>query len=328
MKFIKNLEIGALLLYAKLFRKRIPLFVSWSLTNRCNLHCRYCEIPTLKSKELSTEQVFKVIDELYLSGTRVVSFTGGEPLLREDIGRIIDYAKSKGIYVKLNSNGILVKKRIKDIKNLDVLQLSFDGPKAIHDRQRGKGSYDSVIEAINIAKENNIRVYFNTTVTRFNVNNLDYIFCKIKEFKIPTSFQPVTDILFCTKNIGSLYPKKGDFNKAIKNMMKEKRTNPYILNSYNSLRYMSRWPLNSRINCFAGKVAYRISSDGGILPCNRTMDKSFRYNCLKDNFKDVLGKKLDAVCNGCWCITALELNYAFALRFEPIFNIIRLDYLK
>jgi MoaA/NifB/PqqE/SkfB family radical SAM enzyme len=91
---------------------------------------------------------------------------------------------------------------------------------------------------------------------------------------------------------------------------------------------MSKWPLGSRINCFAGKVAYRIASDGNILPCNRTMDKSLKYNCLKDNFRDVLSRKLDAVCNGCWCITALELNYAFSLKLEPIFNIIRLDYLK
>lgn len=328
MKLIKNIKIGSLVLFAKIFKKNIPLFVSWSLTNRCNMRCRYCNIPNTKAKELTTQQIVRTIDNFAKLGTQVIALTGGEPLLRPDTDKIIDYCKKKGIYVKVNSNGKLVKRMIKKIKNADVLQLSLDGPKKIHDLQRGKGSFENVIEAVNIAKESGMKVYFNTTITKFNVKHLEYIYEKSRELKVPVSFQPVTDIFFGAKSINRIYPEKEEFRRAIKRLADEKKSNPYILNSYTSLAYLLGWPHGAKIDCFAGRINYRIASDGTILPCNRTMDKVSRYNCLNSDFDSVFDRRLNAICPGCWCITALELNYAFSFYLEPILNIIRLDFLK
>ncbi len=327
MNLAKKAGIGMSVLSSRILGRRMPIFVSWSLTNRCNMHCKYCEIPTQKSKELTTNQIIQTIEELARLGTGVIAFTGGEPLLRDDIGKIVDYAKDKGTFVKINSNGALVKDKIQEIRNADILQLSLDGPKGIHNRQRGKGSYDRVMEAVQIAKTVGMKVYFNTTITRFNVNHLDYISRKAMELRIPTSFQPVTDIFFGAKNVAALYPERGDFILAINKLKQEKKRNPYILNSQTSLEYMSDWPRGGRINCFAGRINYRIASDGNILPCNRTMDRKLDYNCLR-NLREVFKRDLNAVCPGCWCITALELNYVFSFQLEPILNLARLDFLK
>ena len=88
MKIKDKIFIGHSILKSKLLKKSSPLTVGWSLTNRCNHECKYCGIPNVKSNELTTEQIFSIIDELSELGTKIIQFTGGEPLLRDDIGKI------------------------------------------------------------------------------------------------------------------------------------------------------------------------------------------------------------------------------------------------
>ena len=88
-----------------------------------------------------------IIDKLYLLGLARINFTGGEPLIRKEIGEWIDYAKTKNIKVAMNSNGHFVPDCIDRIKNLELLNLSLEGPECIHDTIRQKGSYQKVIEA-------------------------------------------------------------------------------------------------------------------------------------------------------------------------------------
>ena len=118
------------------------------LTNRCNMDCGYCmfENYRIKDKELTKEQLFKVIKELYQLGVRIFYFTGGEPLVypyfREVIEKILSLPHTHAIIL---SNGKTVshfsswlntisKKRIH-------FQISVDGNQKIHDAFRGKGAY-------------------------------------------------------------------------------------------------------------------------------------------------------------------------------------------
>jgi len=97
------------------FKKRFPLAVGWNITYRCNLQCKYCGWWENRASELNTKDIIGLIKELAFLGTKFISFSGGEPLLREDLGDIIDFCKMKGIYVSINSNGTLVKEKIKNI---------------------------------------------------------------------------------------------------------------------------------------------------------------------------------------------------------------------
>src|SRR3989338_9511571 len=116
---LKNIiKIGIGVLYARLLNRRTPLNVMLSVTNRCPSRCSYCNIPNRNQRELTTTQIFHLIDELRKNGTQRLGLWGGEPLLREDIGQIIDYAKEKGMFVTMDSNGYLVPEKTDKLKNL------------------------------------------------------------------------------------------------------------------------------------------------------------------------------------------------------------------
>jgi len=323
MKFRKRLGIASLMLYCRLFRKRMPLFVSWAITHRCNHHCGYCDIPDLKTKELTTSQIFKIIDELCSMGTKVLFFTGGEPLLRKDIGKIIDYAKSEGLYVGISSNGELVKEKINDIKKADMLQLSFDGPKEIHDRQRGKGSYDKVIEAINIAKKKKIEsVVINSTITRYNYKFIDYILQIAKRYDIKVNFEPVEYMPLGKKKVGIFLLRQENRKKVFDYLIKKKKNGNMIENTIAGLKYFRDYPQKEKIECVAFRITCVIAPNGNLFPCSFLENKIKPYNCIELGFKEAFNKSKPINCDSCVCNKILDLSKLFSLDLTAIIDTI------
>ena len=68
---------------------RCPVNVMLAVTNRCNGRCAYCRIPMRSPEDLSTDVILRLIDEMKAAGTVRLGIWGGEPLLREDIGTIV-----------------------------------------------------------------------------------------------------------------------------------------------------------------------------------------------------------------------------------------------
>ena len=97
-------------------------------THRCNLRCLYCSSPYMKTPELTTGQWCAIVRELAGLGCRRVTILGGEPLLRRDVGDIIQAVKDHGMRCVLTSNGLLVARRLEALKPLDTLVLSLDAP--------------------------------------------------------------------------------------------------------------------------------------------------------------------------------------------------------
>ena len=103
------------LLKDKLLGGRTPLIVVLNTTFRCNMRCGYCygrfyEYPN--NKDFTTEELINLIDDLKRMGTRSITLGGGEPLIRKDIGLIIDRIKESGIECGFNTNGTLVSQKI------------------------------------------------------------------------------------------------------------------------------------------------------------------------------------------------------------------------
>ena len=104
----------------KAFANRVPLSGSFELTFRCNLRCAhcYCNLPLNDKdaieKELSTEEVFNILDQIAEAGCLWLLITGGEPLLRKDFLEIYTYAKKKGFLISLFTNGTLLTPEIAD----------------------------------------------------------------------------------------------------------------------------------------------------------------------------------------------------------------------
>lgn len=132
-----------------------PEVMQVSLSYRCNLKCRMCSIAGLlpAEEELSTEQLYKIIDDASLYGIKELLLTGGEPFLREDIFSICDYSHSRGMRNIVTTNGILIdagmSQRIAG-SNLDHIHFSLDGLEETNDYYRGKHAFGRTIEAIKL----------------------------------------------------------------------------------------------------------------------------------------------------------------------------------
>jgi len=108
--------------------------VGWEITRRCNLACPHCYTAAANSDqfvpELSTAQCYKIIEDIARLGVEIIGWTGGEPLLRNDLENLIAYAKSFGIRSGLTTNGLLLSEsRAKSLKEagLEIVQVSLDG---------------------------------------------------------------------------------------------------------------------------------------------------------------------------------------------------------
>jgi len=107
-------------LYKQVEAKRIPVSGSIELTFRCNLRCAhcYCNLPAndqdAVKKELKTEEVLHIFDQIAEAGCLWLLITGGEPLLRKDFLEIYTYAKKKGFITTLFTNGTLMTPEIAD----------------------------------------------------------------------------------------------------------------------------------------------------------------------------------------------------------------------
>ena len=155
--------------------------VAWELTRHCNLFCAHCRVPTNDNRhtdELSTEECFRLIDEILKVGNPIIILTGGEPIIRSDIVSIARYATSKGLKVVIGSNGTLINQEIAvTLKDVPVsrIAVSLDFPVAkLQDEFRGmKGAFEAAMAGIANVREAGIQVQINSTITKLNVAFLD-----------------------------------------------------------------------------------------------------------------------------------------------------------
>jgi heme d1 biosynthesis radical SAM protein NirJ len=161
--------------------------VIWNLIRRCNLRCRHCysisgdvDFPD----ELSTREVFAVLDDLKQFGVPVLILSGGEPLLRPDIFAISRRAKEMGFFVGLSSNGTLIDAgTINDIAGAgyDYVGISLDGIGGIHDAFRGRaGGFADSLEAIRLCRRRGIKVGVRFTLTMDNADQLPSLLALIE----------------------------------------------------------------------------------------------------------------------------------------------------
>ena len=153
--------------------------VIWNLIRRCNLACKHCysiSADTDFPGELSTQEVYKVMDDLKAFKVPVLILSGGEPLLRPDIFDISRRAKAMGFYVGLSTNGTLIDEdmidRIAGI-GYDYVGISIDGIRETHDRfRRLDGAYEASMQAIRLCHARGIKVGMRFTMTQDNAHEL------------------------------------------------------------------------------------------------------------------------------------------------------------
>ncbi len=325
MSGFRTLAHGArAFLKAKLLRRGTPLVVGWAITGRCNSRCVYCGLWEGESGDLPTDQVLGVIDQMAAEGTIMLSLTGGAPLLRDDIGEIIDHAHDRKLTVRLNSNGILVGEKIGQLGNLDTLTLSLEGPKEIHDAIRGNGSYDAATGAAGTAAGKGIDVAFATVLTADNLESTDHVLEKASELKTKAIFQPPTELVLGGDREHPLVPSQEAYRAAIDRLIRLKKGGSRVVgNSLACLRHLRSWPTPTPLGCASGWLSCRIQPNGDVVRCSREPFSSAPLNCVKNGFRKAFDGLSPVSCDRCWCAARVELNLAFSWNVSSLWNRIR-----
>ncbi|HTY44763.1 MAG TPA: radical SAM protein [Patescibacteria group bacterium] len=320
MKLLTKIEYANAILQARLFNRKIPLVVSWEITKQCNARCKYCYIWDAPSEELGTAEALSMIDELKSLGTKSLHFTGGEPLLRQDIGTLLEHCHTQGISTSMNSNGSFVPLKINEIARLSLLKISLDGPEEVHDYIRGDRSYREAIEGIVAAKNKGMNVWLTAVLSKYNLHAIDFLLEKAAEFDAPILFQPATELVLGKDMQNPLMPEKEKYRQAIKGLILKKKKTRCIANSISGLKFLYTWPEINRIHCLANLISCRIESDGRICICYRNQIGAKKISGQKPSFKDVFSGLPFVYCDRCCCAPTVEINCLLSLKLDTLTN--------
>jgi radical SAM protein len=168
-----------------------PFTVAWEVTRACAyacIHCRAEAQPKRDRRELSTEEGFRLIDELVDVGLPILIVTGGDPMMRADLFELIRYATGRGLRVALSPTAtkLVTPDRLRAAREAGVarIQMSLDGSRPeVQDAFRGRpGSFRRTLGILDDIRSAGISLQIGTTVSRYNVDDLDAIARVVGEY--------------------------------------------------------------------------------------------------------------------------------------------------
>ena len=253
-----------------------PLRMDLALTYSCNNKCSKCYVESPRDiHELSTENWKLALDKLWHIGIPHVIFTGGEPTIRDDLPKLVEYAEDLGIITGLVSNG----RKLKDKKLVDTLvtagidhfQITIEShDEKIHDEMSGtKGAWKETVQGIKNIIPTPVYVMTNTTLTPYNIKDIE----KTVEFLASLGI----DHFAANSIIKSGGGKNDDLalsieelDDALARIMKKAEELKMSFLWYSPTRYCDFNPIEKDLGmkqCSAAHIAMAIEPDGEIIPC-------------------------------------------------------------
>jgi len=303
---------------ARLAARPAPISLTYEVTHRCNLACRYCDRHTALPREMDHNAIFAVLEEFVQLGTRYVSLDGGEPLLHPDIHDIVELLVDRGVTVVMNSNGILVPKRLPTVRLLSRLKISFDGPSQQHDAMRGRGAHRRAVAGVRAAQGAGIQVELTCTVGQHNHDLVDRIVAQAESLGAPVIFQPVGHSLFLgsSRDGSAFVPRPLEARRALARVERLKRRFRAVANGWSSLRHFRRYPEDTALPCAAGWVSATLDPEGTLFPCDQVNRDQRQNNAVRLGVRDAFARLDRRGCPQCWCARIVEGNYTWGLRLD------------
>ncbi len=286
--------------------------VSWGITGACPLKCPHCYRDSAEKPlpgELKYDECVQVIEELAKLRPRLLVFSGGEPLLRQDIVDLVSYASSRGLRVAVaTSLATATQETIKRLVDagLKLVAVSLDGASSeVHDRFRGvPGLFKKVTELINVLLDYGITVQLNFTLTRKNAEELP----KVAELAERLGVRYMHVLHFLPVGRGRKYTSELELpvKSALTLLMNLLRREWNIIIKPTCIPQF--WPLAKELlpdlyakltamyapGCIAGSRYFYISPIGDVQPCPYLGLKlgNVREKTLSDILKEPLFEKL------------------------------------
>jgi MoaA/NifB/PqqE/SkfB family radical SAM enzyme len=263
-KYHQTMQYAAMNYLAK--ESIYPFYASFKVTHICSLKCSFCNVWKEKTPDLSKEAVFKVIDNLANSSIIVLSLEGGDPLMRKDLGEILQYAHQKPFYLFFTTNGHLLDKRpMKEYgKHIDYLHISIDeghGNLAFFDRLEEFQSYGP-------------EICIQIVVTKDTLSALEEKVKRVFEVNARTVVMPACHL----DGTDDFYPDPKQFKAEI---LRLKEKYPKTITTPKG--FLEN--INKQHGCSTSSII--IDSDGGLFyPC-RTVGQHL-YNFTEGSFMEFL----------------------------------------
>jgi radical SAM protein with 4Fe4S-binding SPASM domain len=295
-----------------------PLRFDLALTFRCTNNCVHCYAGgPHETPELTTEQWKAVVDRLHEIGVFIVTFTGGEPTLREDLPELLRYVQNKGIVSGLITNGRKLKDKtyVETLEKtgLDFVQVTLESHSPdIHDAMTAtKGSWKETVEGIRNIIPTPIYATTNTTLSRYNASNFLETIDFLKELGVAAfgcnsliysgkANEISEKFVLPLETLGELLPKIRD--KANKVGLK------FLW--YTPTQYCLFDPVKAGLgvkSCTAAKINMCVGPNGDVYPCQSYFESL--GNLLKQEWQNIWNHPLavrirnreyvDPKCNNC-----------------------------
>lgn len=173
IRFLRNLRFYYLLNH--------PRQISWAITGLCNSRCIFCEAheQLTNQKDISTDRVFSLVDEISNLGINSLLLVGGEVFIRKDIFKILEYIKAKGFRVQVITNSLTIpnlsNEKIEIIKrSVDEISFSLDSTDVEqYDFIRGiPGAFSKVMKSIKLLTDSRVKQHITTVVYSGNMKQI------------------------------------------------------------------------------------------------------------------------------------------------------------
>lgn len=305
-----------------------PFLANIKLTQNCNSRCNTCNYWKEKSIDLIDKQrAILLLEELYNIGVRSIRFSGGEPLLRNDLFEIIESCglSNKFDRLVLATNGLLLSKYHKEINKSSItnVTVSLDGVGTNNDRIRGvKGYYDKVIEGMSKLKNREIKIV--STLTDSLSDDIEelILFCKKHNYQYGINLPDGKLYFFASKNINEFlenhWPSEESLSIIIEMLRKYKIANKFSLELIRN--YIIHKKLNIR-HCAQGFFEIYFDSNGDVRPgCNvfkpvgNILNEPLTDIIKSNHYVNMALKMYNLSCPTCTCGYSISLLYQNPLR--------------
>ncbi|HDS44840.1 MAG TPA: radical SAM protein [Methanomicrobia archaeon] len=258
----------------------LPGEIIWAVTKRCNLKCKHCSISEEDPEELSTEQGFALIEDAARLGPVKFGFTGGEPLLREDIFELIEYASSFDMQIVMATNGTLITRAVaRKLRKagLERAAMSVDAIGSTHDDFRGvEGAFKATMRGMKACEAEGVATQFFTTVSRTNYHELPKIIKladELEQWRVYLIYlvavgrgKQIADVCLTTAENGQLFEDMITLQKDAKTWLKP-ICNPQYWAYLTDRGLMERGDGLHFTGCTAGITRFHIFPNGDVTPC-------------------------------------------------------------
>ena len=318
---------------------RAPLAVTLFLTHRCDSSCLNCGLPLSAVPELEPAEILALLDHLAAQGTTRVNLTGGEPLLRDDLGAIIRRCVEHRFWTVLETNGHALPARVHEFAGLYRVMVGLHGPQAVHDAVTGPGAFVKAVAGIDAARGAGLRVGTVTVLGKRTVDSLPWLL----DFADAHHTEVVVQLPQTAGSLGTRAARREaadseSIRRSLQFLLEAKLAGRAVAMTETTLRYLISWTdyaeaslalPHEDLQCMAGQVSCVVDADGSVHACTPRMgggvgrDPSTTRNVRNDGFDAAFAGLRDPPCQACTDTACTESSFLYNLNTPAVIEAAR-----